>query len=467
MTLFQILQISILTRFLPKEAFGLVAMTLFVVNLTNIFVDMGLNAAILHRNNATAKEYSSIYWLNLFFAVVFYGLLCILAPFFADFYHEPLLKGLIPLLGINILLIAFGRQHFSQLQKQMRFKVIAKIELTAFLVGLVIAVVMAISGEGVYSLVVSTLVVSSISNVSFFVINSKQFPLKFYFSMTHSMPYVKIGAYNMGSNFMDFISRETDILIIGRIMGAETLGVYSLAKQLVLKLYGILNNIAINVLNPMMAGVQHNVPKMHEYAYRSMRLIAFVTIPVNLIIVLLAKEILHIMYGSTYVAGSWVVVFLTISLVCQAITNPAGSLQIATGQTNIGFKWSVFKAVVSTTIILVLAPFGINILSLGIGVLGLILLIPMWYMQLKKMISMKLVTFLNAFITPLIAFLIVILFNLILLYFNDMQVIVWWETGLRLLAGIIVFISVWLIFDKGSLTEILRVVKSAKHKWLN
>ncbi len=461
MTLFQVLQISILTRFLPKEAFGLVAMTLFVVNLTNIFVDMGLNAAILHRNNATQKEYSSIYWLNLFFAVVFYGLLSVLAPFFADFYHESQLKNLIPLLGINILLIALGRQHFSQLQKQMRFKIIAQIELTAFLIGLAIAVVMAISGEGVYSLVYSTLAVSAITNVSFLIVNVRRFPLKFYFSLAHSMPYVKVGAYNMGSNIMDFVSRETDILIIGRIMGAETLGLYSLAKQLVFKLYGILNNIAINVLNPMMAGVQNNALKMHEYAYRSMRLIASVTIPVNLIIILLAREILHILYGSSYVIGSWIVVFLSLSLVCQAITNPAGSLQIATGQTNIGFKWSVFKAIISATIILLLAPFGINVLSLGIGVIGVLFLIPMWYMQFKKMISMKLVTYLNAFKSPLIAFLMVVFLNVIVLHFNDMQMIVWWETGIRLLAGVIVFMAVWMVIDRAGIKELLSVVKSS------
>ena len=65
--LFQLLQISILTRFLPKEAFGLIAMALFVINFTNIFVDMGMSSAILHRQNATRNEYSSIYWLNILF----------------------------------------------------------------------------------------------------------------------------------------------------------------------------------------------------------------------------------------------------------------------------------------------------------------------------------------------------------------------------------------------------------------
>ena len=71
-SVFQLLQISILARFLPKEAFGLVAMALFLVQFSNIFVDMGMTSAILHRQNATRKEYSSIYWLNILIAIIFY-----------------------------------------------------------------------------------------------------------------------------------------------------------------------------------------------------------------------------------------------------------------------------------------------------------------------------------------------------------------------------------------------------------
>lgn len=71
---FQLLQIAILTRFLPTEAFGLVAMALVVIGFTNIFVDMGLTSAILYKQDANQKEYSSIYWLNLAISISLYGI---------------------------------------------------------------------------------------------------------------------------------------------------------------------------------------------------------------------------------------------------------------------------------------------------------------------------------------------------------------------------------------------------------
>ena len=87
--LFQLLQVSILARYLPREAFGIVAMALFVVNFSNIFVDMGISTAILHRQNATKKEYSSIYWLNLLVSLFLYLCLLLCTPLISAFFKSP------------------------------------------------------------------------------------------------------------------------------------------------------------------------------------------------------------------------------------------------------------------------------------------------------------------------------------------------------------------------------------------
>ena len=71
-SLVQVIQISILTRFLPVEAFGLVAMALFVINFTNLIVEMGFTAAILNRQQASDKELSSLFWFNLFIGFTIY-----------------------------------------------------------------------------------------------------------------------------------------------------------------------------------------------------------------------------------------------------------------------------------------------------------------------------------------------------------------------------------------------------------
>ena len=209
--IFQVLQISILTRFLPKEDFGLIAMALFVIQFSNIFLDMGLTSAILHKQDISKKEFSSIYWLNIFVSLTLYFLIYISAPAVSTFYNEPELNKIIPILGLNIVLNSIGKQHQTLLQKNIQFKQIAFVEIISFFVGLISAVYLAINNFGVFSLIYSTLLKSLIANLIFFFLGKKENSVKLHFNLKETKPFLKIGGFAMGSTLLDFFSREADI----------------------------------------------------------------------------------------------------------------------------------------------------------------------------------------------------------------------------------------------------------------
>ena len=203
---FQLLQIAILTRFLPKEAFGLIALALLVVNFTNIFVEMGLTSAIFHKQDATVKQYSSLYWLTIVISICFYLLLFVFAEPVANFYEEGQLTNVIKVLGLNIILISLGKQHKALLQKKLEFDLVAKIELFSYFLGLVIAVLLAWNGWGVYSLVYSTLCTSLISSLILVVLRIKKDPIKLHFSFTEVKSFLRVGGFSLGSNIFDYFS---------------------------------------------------------------------------------------------------------------------------------------------------------------------------------------------------------------------------------------------------------------------
>ena len=155
----------------------------------------------------------------------------------------------------------------------------------------------------------------------------------------------------MGSSILDFFSSETDILIIGKMLGAESLGVYSLSKQIVSKLYSIVTPIIINVLNPILSAIQKEKSKVKYYYLKVVNLLASLNFPIYFIVILLSKEILTILYGDAYISGYLVLSFLAISYGLNTIGNPMGSLQIATGRTDIGFKWTILRVVITPIVI--------------------------------------------------------------------------------------------------------------------
>jgi O-antigen/teichoic acid export membrane protein len=451
--IFQLLQIAILTRFLPVEAFGLVALAFVVIGFTNIFVDMGLTSAILYKQNATQKEYSSIYWLNLFVSVILYSLLLFLTQIIGSFYEEPDLKSIIPILGANILLMALGRQHRTILQKEFKFKHIAFIELLSFFIALLVAVLLAVKNYGVYSLVYSTLTASVISNVLFLILNLSSNPIRLHFKFNDTIPFLRVGGYQMGSKVFDFISQEADIFIIGKMLGAEGLGVYSLAKQIVLKVYGLINPIVVNVLSPLLSAIQKEPKRLKETFLKVIKYLAYINFPIYLLIIVGSKEILYYLYGSDYTTGTYVLSFLAVFYCLSSISNPVGSLQIATGRTDIGFYWTILRIIITPVFIYSGALHSIDGVALAIAILSIILLIPMWYLQLKPMANIRFVEYFQQFYKPMILFALLGILFLIggILFISEINSIL---LIIKQLSCLLVYFLLLLIIDRASIYEI-------------
>lgn len=456
--LFQLIQISILTRFLSKEAFGLIAMTLLVVQFSNLFVDMGLSSSILHRQNATKNEYSSIYWLNIFTALLFYFILIMIAPLVAKFYNEPDLVILISIMGINLLLMAVGQQHKTIMQKEFQFKAISIIEFISFFFGLISAVILAIYDFGVFSLVYSTLFASFLSNFLFLIQNSKLNPIGFHFRFSETRSFLKIGGFTMGSTVFDFFSRETDVLIIGKLLGSENLGVYSLSKQIVLKIYSIINPVILNVLSPLLSSMQTEKYRLKISFLMIVKYLSYINVPIYLFIILLSKEILSIVYGYEYSEYYHILSFLAFAYCLTSLSNPVGSLQIATGRTDLGFKWTIFRVIITPIVIFLGALVNIEIIAAFYAFLSLILIVPLWFIQLKPMVEIKLLEYINQFYKPLIFFIIASL----LFYLYDDKIkatnLVNFDSIFKVSLTYLCFFIYTYLVDKSILLQIFKVI---------
>lgn len=446
------LQIMILTRFLEKEDFGIIAIALLVIQFTHIFLDMGFSSAILHCQNATKKQYSSIYWLNIVISILLFLVVYVCTPFVVKFYQVDELRFVVPLLGFNLLLNALGRQHRTIMQKEFKFSVIAKIELLSFFFGLLLAVSLAYKEYGVYSLVYSTLTVSLISNILFLFSNIKKNPILFRFRIIETKPFFKIGIYSMGSRLIDFFSRETDILIIGKTLDPASLGVYSLCKQVSMKLFTVLNPVVLNVLAPYLSSIQKHKKLLRANYLNVVKFLSLLCFPVFLLIMVSAKEILYVLYGYEYIKYSLILILMAFSFSLISISAPVGCLQIATGRTDIGFKWTIVRLVVSTVLIAVGSVYGLEGVTIAFASTSFLLVMPLWYMQLKPMLNIGFYEYLYQFIYPLAVFVVFFAVSLFIsVYVDDTNLLF---GILKAVLSFIAFIVFMIIFQKQDLLEL-------------
>ena len=391
-----ILKISVLTRFLDKSDFGLMALVTFVMGFMQLFNDMGLTSAILHKQDITKKEYASLYWINWMASIILYGLLLSITPFVAKFYDEQLLNKLIPLIGLNLLISAIGRQYKTIEHKYLYFKSISIIDITSAVASLIFSITLAIKGYGVYALVYSLLMQSILSNLIFFIIGMRKYGLLLYFRFYDTKPFLKIGMYQVGGQVINYFNRDLDILLIGKFFSADVLGGYSLAKQLVFRPAQIINPILTKVASPALAMFQKNKQDLKNKYLKLVNIVASINIPVYIGLIVFAPLAVRILYGTGFDDIVILVRILSIYMIFRSLGNPIGSLVIATGRTDLEFMWNALTLLILPIFIYIGSLISIVWVTICITFAMVFLYFPAWKLLVNKMTDASLKEYLKA-----------------------------------------------------------------------
>lgn len=389
-SVFAILKISILARFLDKTDFGLMALVTFVLGFMNLFMNMGLPAAILHKQNITNNEYASLYWLNLGFSIFLYIVLILLTPLMAKFYSEKELLVLLPIVGLSLIISGAGQQFKTIEQKELHFKYISLVEISASFLSLIFSIILAVKGFGVYALVYSALLLYTFSNSVYLIHGLKSRGLRIHFSFLEAKPFLKIGIYSTGGQIINYFNKGLDIIIIGKLFGIEVLGGYSLAKQLVLRPKQLFGLILTRVASPTLARLQDDIILLKRNFLKLSNLVATINISIYLIIIVFSSIIVRVFYGSGYENIEILVKILSLYMIFIAVRNPVTSLITATGKTYLDFYWYLFTFPVIPIAILIGAQINIEWVAISMVIAMAVLFIPYWWFIIRKLIPASL-----------------------------------------------------------------------------
>lgn len=393
----QILKISLLTRLLDKSDFGLVALVMVILGFCNLFADLGFSTGILHRQDITQREYSSLYWANFLFSIMLYILVVSLSPLLSNFYDQPEMTQIIPILCANVIISSIGRQFRTICYKEFRFKIVSLIDMVSEIISLIVAFVLAILDYGVYSLVFSVVLQCTTSNLMLLIFNLRKHPITFEYSTKCLKPFFKIGIFQVGAQTLNYFSKDLDVLIIGKFLGADILGGYSLAKQLVMRPYAVINPIINKVATPYYATLQSDHEILRKQYFKSVGLVTGINTIVYLLVCLLAYPIVYVLYGKQYIDITIIVQILCIFMLDRAIGNPIGSLLAATGRTNLDFKWNIIYMFVLPFFIIIGALLGSTIyIALLMDLCSILLFYFNWYVVIRPILGG---TFLEYFTT--------------------------------------------------------------------
>ncbi len=406
----QFAQMAILARLLMPADFGLMAIVVSVTAFMQVFTDLGVSTAIIHYQEISQSQLSSLYWLNVTVGLTLMVLLMAASSLVSGaIFHQPALQPILILISVNFLFLAAGQQVRVMAEKALHFSVLAKVEILAALGGCATAVVWAWYSPTVYALVAGVLVNGLIQTSLLWMLASQGWRPAFRCHLGEIRQFLKFGGYIMANDFANSLYRQADILIGGKVFPAATLGIYSLPRGLSQNVAAVTNPIITRVGLPVMAKTQHDTSFLKSVYLKTMRMTASVNFPVYLTLAAFSREAVVIVFGKRWIESAPLLVFLAIFGMFRSCGNPAGSLILAVGKADLSFRWTLAVLFVELPILWFASHFGISGLAAGQAVLMAGLLVPGWYFLIRPSCGARLGEYLQTLLSPLSAALIAVL----------------------------------------------------------
>lgn len=341
-TTIQFFQLTIVARLLSPADFGLMAMVMAVLGFAQIFTDMGIGGAVIHRQENSPNELSSLFWLNVAAGAVVFLLLVAATPLVVSAFDEPRLGSLLPTVAVLFLISSYGQLFQLLLQKELQFAMLARIELFSAAAGAAVAIGCAIEGFGVYSLAFGQLAMASVTTVCAAAIGWHDWRPTFHFRTHDIRPYLRFGLFQLGNRGVNFLVSRVDQVIVGTTLGASTLGLYNLAWNLAVMPATKINPILTRVAFPVFAKVQLDNERLKRGYLTLVWLLATTNGPILVGGAVVAGSLIPLVFGAQWAPMVPLFQILAFVGLSRSIVNPVGTLVLAKGQPDLEFKLNVW-----------------------------------------------------------------------------------------------------------------------------
>ena len=326
----------VLARLLVPEDFGLLAMVTVVTGFVTIFFDFGFTNVVIYKQDMSRLELDSIFWFNIATGLVLFAIAWLSADFIASFYANEKLVLITKVVSVAFILKALNVVQSALYLKRLQFKMLTLVSFSAIAVSSSFAIYLAFKGWNVWALVYRSLAQNGITVILLFIFSSWWPTLSFSFSaLAGNFNYA---AKVAGNNIITYWSRNFDNLIIGKISGEHTLGLYSKSYSLMMLPLQNISMVIRRVMLPSFAQIQNDKDRVRNIYLQLTNLICFFTFPFVVCLTVLAEPIILTVYGPKWAGMILPVQLLSLGAIPRAILSLNGSVFLAMGRPDIPLK---------------------------------------------------------------------------------------------------------------------------------
>ncbi|MFC4872854.1 lipopolysaccharide biosynthesis protein [Negadavirga shengliensis] len=337
----------VLARILFPEEFGLIGMAVVFTSFIEVFNDLGFGAAIVQKkeNSIDEKHYHTAFWTGIIWSIFLYiCIITLVAPLAGNFYREPILEEIIPVLSLGILINPVNLVHKAQLTRDLNFRKLTYINNSSSIFAGCISLVLAFLNFGVWSLVFNSVATYAAALPMFFLATG--WKPKLIWDNGAFKDIFGFGINTMGTQVFNNLINKFDYLVIGKLLSVSSLGVYTLAFTLTDTFRGQLMSVMNSVMYPIYGKKQDDKISLTKYYLKVVKYNSIVVDGIMMLLILFAEPIVLAFFGDKWIDTIIPLQILSLSVIFHMMVSSNTSLIRGMGKPGLEFRLQLFKSLV-------------------------------------------------------------------------------------------------------------------------
>jgi O-antigen/teichoic acid export membrane protein len=371
MRLLQVVQTAILARLLVPADFGLMRLVLVATSAVGAFSNLGIGAALVQRPDMNRRFMDTAWTMDLGRNLFMFAGIFLIARSVAAFYHEPMLADMLRVVALKFVFFGLSNNSgMAMLLREMRYRRRQLYEVCLNAVGIAVTLTLAFWLRSVWALVYAELYYGFGEMVGSYIVYPFRPRFRIYWREAGQL--FSFGKHLFVAGILGFLHGSLDSALLGKLLGTEALGYYSLAGSLVATPVAIVGS-AFGVLFPAFSRIQADLEALRRAVLRSLGIAVLAVAPMLVGIAVTATPLVEVLYSVRYLpAVPLAIAFCAVRLLA-VLEWPLGSLLNARGKPYLNNVATLVHLAAFVPLLFVLAPAhgALGVLAaLGLATLG-------------------------------------------------------------------------------------------------
>ncbi|MBA7668555.1 Lipopolysaccharide biosynthesis protein WzxC [subsurface metagenome] len=367
----------IVARLLVPSDFGLMAIAMAMISLSQQATTTGFQSALIQRQKKPEDFLNTAWTFELARYLVLFLIIFLTAPLFASFFKEPRTVAILRVISLSLVF-----QGLCNKEENLDFHKQFILEIVPLIANILVVIPLAFILRNVWALVWASLTSGVVACTTSYVMHPYRPRLEF--GIKKAKELFNFGRWILGSSIIVMIREQGITMFVGKLLGISILGFYNRAGVFSKTLFQQIVRIVWKVGYPTYSQLQDDSIRFKQAYLKTLQLLTFIGIPMAGGLFVLSWDFTHLLLTDKWLPIVPLIQILCLQAMLGFVNTPAGILFQASGKPSIGTKISTLGVIILAILIYPLSSlWGV---TGTVSSLFLSVLLPspiVWFMAMK------------------------------------------------------------------------------------